>query len=74
MNENGILGVELLVAPEISNVQFYSLASSLKGYGRKIIDAVVRGTPDNWHLVVVMDWSGGFWNRMLEEYPRIVVF
>jgi hypothetical protein len=74
MHQDDIIGVELLIDPRISTVQFYSLASSQKGYGRKIVDAVVRGTPDNWTLVVVMDWSGGFWDRMVEEYPRIVVF
>ena len=74
MNQEGVVGVELLIDPEISTVQFYSLASSQKGYGRKIVDAVVRGTPDDWNLVVAMDWSGGFWDRMLEIYPRIVVF
>jgi len=74
MNEEAIVGAELLIDPDISTVQFYSLASSEKGYGRKIVDAVVRGTPDDWDIVVVMDWSGGFWNRMIEEYPRIVIF
>jgi hypothetical protein len=47
MNEEGIVGVELLIDPDISTVQFYPLASSEEGYGRKIVDAVVRGTPDN---------------------------
>jgi hypothetical protein len=47
MNKKGIIGVELLIDPDISTVQFYSLASSEKGYDRKIVDAVVRGTPDN---------------------------
>jgi hypothetical protein len=73
MNQEGVIGVELLIDPEISTVQFYSLASSQPGYGRKMVDAVFRGTPHDWNLVVVMDWSGGFWDRMLEEYPRIVV-
>ena len=75
MNKDGIIGVELLIDPDtdISAVQFYSLASSEKGYGRKIVDAVVRATPDDWNLVVVMDWSRGFWEKMVEEYPRIVV-
>ena len=74
MNKEGVVGVELLIDPDINTVQFYSLASTQKGYGRKIVDAVVRGTPDDWNLVVAMDWSGGFWDRMLEEYPQIVVF
>jgi hypothetical protein len=74
MNQECVIGVELIIAPDSSTVQFYSLASSQQGYGRKIVDAVVRGTPDDWNLVVVMDWSGGFWDRMIDEYPRIVVF
>jgi hypothetical protein len=73
MNKEGNIGVELLIDPDISTVQFYSLASSEKGSGRKIVDAVVRGTADDWNIVVVLDWSGGFWNKMLEEYPQIVV-
>ena len=74
MNQEGVIGVELLIDPEINTVQFYSLASSQPEYGRKIVDAVVRGTPDDWNLVVVMDWSSVFWDRMVEEYTRIVVF
>lgn len=74
MDREDIIGVELLIDPDHFTVQFYSLASSEKGYGRKIVDAVVNATHDDWNLVVVMDSSGGFWERMLEEYPRIVVF
>jgi len=74
MNESGLIGIELLFAPDVFTFQFYSLVSSPKGYGRKIVDAVVRGTPDDWNLAVVFDRSGGFWDRMVEQYPRIVVF
>lgn len=73
-HQEGTIGVELLIDPAISTVQFSSLASSQEGYGRKIVEAVVRATPDDWNLVVAMDWSGGFWDRMLDEYPQIVVF
>jgi hypothetical protein len=72
-NLEGVVGVELLIDINIRTIQFYSLTSSPKGYGRKIVDAVVRATPDDWNIVVVMDWSGGFWDKMMEDYPRIVV-
>ena len=42
-----------------------------KGCGRQIVDAVVGATPKDWFLAVLMDWSGGFWNRMAQEYPRL---
>jgi hypothetical protein len=74
MNQDGVIGVRLLIDSENKTVQFYSLASSQKGYGRKIVDAVVRGIPDDWNILIVMYWRGGFWDRMLEEYPQIVVF
>jgi hypothetical protein len=31
----------------------------------------VNAVPDDWFLPVLMDWSGGFWERMAEEYPRL---
>lgn len=71
--KEGVVGVELLIDTEHKTVQFYSITSSQKGYGRKIVASVANGTPDDWTLVVTMDWSGGFWEKMTEEYPRIVV-
>lgn len=71
---NDIVGIELLIDSTYNVVQFYSITSSIKGCGRKMVDAVVNATPDSWELAVVFDWSGGFWKRMVEEHPRIVVF
>ena len=70
----GIVGVELLIDTESRVVQFYAITSAVQGCGRKIVAAVVAATPADWQLVVVMDWSGGFWQRMAEEYPRLDVF
>jgi hypothetical protein len=69
----GIVGVELLVDVPNKIVQFYALTSSKKGCGRQIVEAVVGATPEDWFLAVLMDWSGGFWKRMPEEYPRLSV-
>lgn len=70
----GIVGVELLVDPPFKTVQFYAIASFKKGYGRKMVAAVVEATPEDWSLVVAKDWSGGFWQKMKEEYSRIIVY
>jgi hypothetical protein len=55
-------------------VQFYAITSAVKGCGRQIVEVVIGATPEDWCLAVVFDWSGGFWQRMAQDYPRLVVF
>jgi hypothetical protein len=73
IGSEGIVGVELLVDVPNKIVQFYALTSATKGCGRQMVDAVVVATPKDWFLAVLMDWSGGFWKKMAEEYPRLSV-
>jgi len=73
IGQDGVVGVELLIHPDHKNIDFYSLTSSQKGCGSQIVKSVVDATPGDWTIVVTMDWSGGFWQRMIEEYPQIVV-
>jgi hypothetical protein len=70
----GIVGVELLVDVSTKVVQFYSITSSVKGCGQKIVKAVLEGAPTDWKVIVVMDWSGGFWQVMSQRYPRLIIF
>ena len=69
-----LVGVELLIDPAFKTVQFFSIVSFKKGNGRKMVAAVVKATPEDWSLAVVMDWSGGFWEKMRDGYPRIMIF
>ena len=71
---DGITSVELLIDTKWRVIQFYAITSALKGLGRKMVEAVVNATPADWKLTVVFDWSDGFWQKMVEEHPRIVVF
>jgi len=73
IGQEGVVGVELLIDHDNRIIQFYSLTSSEKGYGRKIVKAVVDAVPTDWFIVVVFDSSGGFWRKMVEEFPRIAV-
>ena len=68
-----IVGVDLLVDPTAKVVQFFALTSAVKGCGRRMVEAAVAATPKEWQMVVLSDWSGGFWERMAEEQPRLVV-
>jgi len=74
VGEDSIVGVELLIDEINQVVQFYAITSSEKGCGEKIVSSVVNAVPDDWQIVVVMDWSAGFWEVMTERYPRLVVF
>ena len=71
---DGLVGVELVLDTATDVVQFYAITSAVKGCGRKMVEAVIGATPEDWHLAVVFDWSGGFWQRMAQDYPRLVVF
>ncbi len=73
IGDENIVGVELLVDIPNKTIQFYSITSSVKGYGEKIVSSVVNSAPKDWEIVVVMDWSMGFWQVMAERYPRLVV-
>ena len=73
MGDKDIVGVELLVDIPNKTIQFYSITSSVKGYGEKIVSSVVNSVPKDWKIVVVMDWSMGFWQVMAERYTRLVV-
>lgn len=72
--QDGVIGVQLLVDPGQRVIQFYAITSSEKGNGRRIVGSVVQAAPDNWSVAVPMDWSGGFWTKMVEEFPRIMLF
>jgi hypothetical protein len=65
------VGVSLLFELDYKVIQFYEMNSAIKGYGAKMVDAVIRALPEDWSAAVVMDWSGGFWEKMREKYDKI---
>ena len=67
------VGVSLLLELDYKVIQFYEMNSPIKGYGSKMVDGVMRALPEDWSAVVVMDWSGGFWEKMKEKYSKIVL-
>jgi len=73
ISKENVVGVELLIDIPNKIVQFYSITSSAKGYGEQMVSAVVKSVPHDWNIVVLMDWSHGFWKVMAERYPRLTV-
>ena len=67
------IGISVILDFAHREVQFFAITSSMKGYGGKMVDAVIRALPAGWKAFVVMDWSGGFWEHMCGKYPIIEV-
>jgi hypothetical protein len=67
------VGVHLILDFIFDGIQFFEITSVIKGYGEKMVRAVVTAIPDDWGAAVIMDYSGGFWDRMSEKYDKIVM-
>jgi hypothetical protein len=66
------VGAHLIMDLIFDGIQFFEITSAVKRYGEKMVKAVVTAIPYDWEAAVVMDYSGGFWDRMSEKYDRIV--
>ena len=67
------VGVHLIIDTTDNTIQFYEITSAVKGYGEKIVQAVMASIPDDWHVLVIMDYSDGFWDKMIEKYDKISI-
>ena len=67
------VGVSLILEPDREEIQFYEITSAVKGYGSRMVEAVLNALPRGWRAVVVMDWSDGFWTAMRKKHRRIIL-
>ncbi len=67
------IGVHLIFEPAEKTIQFYEINSAEKGYGEKIVNAVMTSIPNDWTALVIMDYSDGFWDKMLQRYDKIII-
>ena len=37
----------------------------------RMVDALLNGLPEDWEVCIVLDWSGGFWEKMKAKYPEV---
>ena len=68
-----VVGIHLILDFAPNTIQFFEITSAVKGYGEKMVQAVMTALPDEWEAFVIMDYSEGFWERMSEKYDRIVI-
>jgi hypothetical protein len=67
------IGLDLLIDIPYKTVQFYEIASAEKGNGEIMLKAVLEALDSDWKVVIVMDFSMGFWGVMAERYEKVVV-
>jgi len=67
------VSISLLIDYEIMDVQFFEINSPVRGYASKLVEAVLKNLPKSWSATVVMDWSGGFWEKMIQKHKRIEI-
>lgn len=64
-------GVSVILSLPYEEIQFFAITSAKKGYGGKMVDAVMQALPAGWKAVVVMDWSDGFWKHISRKYANL---
>ena len=67
------VGIHVLFGVYPNAVHFYEITSAVKGYGERMVKAVLKSIPDDWEAAVAMDYSGGFWERMVKKYPNLKI-
>lgn len=71
MNHETAVGVQILYNVSYKYINFFDINSPTKGNGSKMVDAILKGLPNDWQPTVVLDWSDGFWDRMKEKYEDL---
>ena len=71
MDHETAIGIEILYSDHHKYINFYDINSPMKGNGSRMVEAVFKDFPNDWQATVVMDWSGGFWEKMQEKFTNI---
>lgn len=67
------IGVSLILDLDLQELRFHEITSAVRGYGGRMVDAVLRGLPEGWNGVVLMDWSSGFWEEMGRRHGNLMI-
>lgn len=64
-------GVHLIYDFELKNMEFYEINSPKKGWGERMVKASLKHLPGDWKVVLVFDWSSGFWDKIEQKYKHV---
>ena len=68
------IGLHLILEFDLNSVQFYDITSYVKGNGERMLKAILDAIEPDWEVVIVMDYSKGFWRAMSKKYEQVIVF
>ncbi len=71
MNHETAIGVQILYSLSYKYINFFDINSPIKGNGSKMVEAIFKDFPYDWQATVLMDWSNGFWDKMIEKHNKI---
>jgi len=67
------LFIWIIIDFAFKDIHFFEINSPIKGYGGKMVEALLKDLPKGWSGVVAMDWSNGFWDKMKERHRNLEI-
>jgi hypothetical protein len=64
-------GFSLIIEFPLKSVQFFEITSATKGYGETMLKAVLDALDPDWEVIIVLDYSHGFWEAMAKKYEQV---
>ncbi len=71
VNHDTAIGIQILYNTSYKTINFFDINSPVKGNGSKMVEAILKDFPKDWQLAVVLDFSGGFWDKIKEKYENL---
>ena len=65
------IGVWIELDYKFKILEFVEINSPIKGYGQRMVHAVLSNLPIDWQATVVFDYSNGFWNWIKEKHTKV---
>lgn len=65
------IGVWIELDYNFKILEFVEINSPIKGYGQRMVDAVLFDLPIDWQTTVVFDHSNGFWDWVKEKHTNV---
>lgn len=65
------IGVWIELDYRFKILEFVEINSPIKGYGQRMVDAILFDLPIDWQTTVVFDHSNGFWDWIKGKHTKV---